>query len=354
MLREEIVRNTDMLVDLFKSSGAYETARAPGRSNGSDVSSRIDAAMIVYGELSNAYVSMDDSAKRLVEIFSLEPLFESNYWTQNAIQPEEPGLRSVAYNLSNFLRFAQPYNELLSRDGPADTTASSNTVDDSIITIYLLEDYSGTSKVERITKSLNSVQSLYNFVAEVNDIEDRDLAVVSCDSGSDKSFDLLGTAECVKQLRKFIVQIIDRLMFRKEMKMTMQADAIAKSSHFFELLLDIKDAGTIDNETFQRLSNSYINSTSDFISSGTFIDDSVIKRNVDHRRLIKPEQKLLSAPDQVAPPPQSGTELDSGHVPDEGISHDDAQKIIRLADQLRSRAASSDEAKPSDKEDMDL
>jgi hypothetical protein len=68
---------------------------------------------------------------------------------------------------------------------------------DEILSVIVIENENQHSKPERLSEALMSISLLYGVVADLEGINQNTLSVITCDSGSDKSFDFLGAAKAV-------------------------------------------------------------------------------------------------------------------------------------------------------------
>ena len=98
-----------------------------------------------------------------------------------------------------------------------------------ILTVILTEEDRNFSSPERITVILDSISKLYSAVAELKGLKAGDLSVLSCDSGSDKSFDFLGAGKVISEVRLLIMDIWDRRVAHKNKNTTEFIDIISKS-----------------------------------------------------------------------------------------------------------------------------
>jgi hypothetical protein len=81
---------------------------------------------------------------------------------------------------------------------------------------------------------MEGISLLYEVVSQVEqvekeEIEDSELIVLGCDSGSDKAFDFLGLAEVIGSLKDLILELWDRIIFYKEKKLSAKMELIANS-----------------------------------------------------------------------------------------------------------------------------
>ena len=113
------------------------------------------------------------------------------------------------FKASSSIRFAKEYLpkiiDLLSQKYKSDIIGKDKSLPDDlkgkeILTVILTEEDRNFSSPERITVILDSISKLYSAVAELKGLKAGDLSVLSCDSGSDKSFDFLGAGKVISEV----------------------------------------------------------------------------------------------------------------------------------------------------------
>ena len=165
------------------------------------------------------------------------------------------------------------------------------------ITLLLPEkNHASASEPERIALSMTSISSLYDFHAQLLGIKDTKLKVIACDSGSDKSFDLLGAAKVVEQVKETIFGVWDRIRFHKNEKFS------AVTGNFLEGLAAVdkieeycKKHDKAPDEA-ERLKRAYGKSIQGLIDSNSIIPELEITPNADPKKLFSNPTKRLTGP----------------------------------------------------------
>ena len=83
----------------------------------------------------------------------------------------------------------------------------------SLLTTILIEEKDQFSNPKRIIELLDSITLLYDSCATVKKQSSSDLAILACDSGSDKAFDFLGAAKIIEMVKEIILSFWDRVLF---------------------------------------------------------------------------------------------------------------------------------------------
>jgi hypothetical protein len=77
----------------------------------------------------------------------------------------------------------------------------------SILSVIILEESDNFSTPKRISEVLESITSLYQVYATLDNTSPDDIGVIACDSGSDKSFDFLGAAKVIEGVKDLILSL---------------------------------------------------------------------------------------------------------------------------------------------------
>ena len=174
----------------------------------------INSFLSSYADYCNRVSFYSNDEKKILEILGLDSLTNSELWSivLSADQDEE-NLRKSRIDFRRSLdaiiiaQKAVPriinliahkdrnVFDLKRKDRPESFK------DNELLNVLLIEDHNEYSSPERISKLMASITELYCAVAPFYEFEKNTLSVLSIDSGSDKSFDFLGVAAGIKELR---------------------------------------------------------------------------------------------------------------------------------------------------------
>jgi hypothetical protein len=122
------------------------------------------------------------------------------------------------------------------------------------------------------------------------------LSVVGCDSGSDKTFELMGAAPVIDAVRDLIVSVWDRVVFYRALPAAQRYRQAAESLPVLDLVRERLDAGEMAPEQAELLRRRIVEGTGKFLVSGATIPELQERAYANPRTLMAPAPKLLSAP----------------------------------------------------------
>lgn len=317
MLRKEIQDSARALLRAIEDSAVVEILGAAlGR--GAEVSS-LTEAFNSYGEYRILASKFSSSTVELIHIMGLDDLSNPVMW--NAIVEmlegekggpgEHQGLVLECHQNLYFTRTHLPkLIKLLERKSDKFSTEKMNGEPEAdgmdTLTTLVLEDRAASTP-NRIIFLMESIQILYETEAELLGERVGGLSVISCDSGSDKSFDFLGVAKIMEEIKATIVCLWDRLIYYKEGKFGVHIKLIAESLPVIEKITDMHKNGDIEAERAEILKKNIFEALSKFVDAGV-VTPEIEKRSVyNPRELLAPEPKLLAFT-----PPESENETDHG------------------------------------------
>jgi hypothetical protein len=117
-----------------------------------------------------------------------------------------------------------------------------------ILTVTVFEQNNLFSSPLRLANVLESINHLYTACALMNNESPSTLSVISCDSGSDKSFDFLGLAKIIECVERIISTLWDRVIFFREHQFEERLDLINKSLPIIEHIHKLEEQKQIDPE----------------------------------------------------------------------------------------------------------
>ncbi|MEO0422615.1 MAG: hypothetical protein AAF184_09790 [Pseudomonadota bacterium] len=305
MLREQLIDGIREVVDALNEAQIEMVLR--GRPDRQNVARFVSA----NSRWSVRSANFDSVARQVLAVFDLEKLDSPEFW--GTLMRAESGkgdadaARSVYTSVYHLRRFAPPIVSLLDRSNVEQVRGSS----EGLLTLYVIED-TGSSTPTRLIYALQSVESLYSAIAQLEGETDHALSVVACDSGSDKSFDLLGAAKIIQLVKEVFIELWDRIVFHRERKAEKQLEILSGTLPLYERIAEQREAGSIEPEMAEILRRQVASAVEQFFEAGVTIPEINDRATVDPRRLMSPEPKLLTGP-----PP--------GHRPDTAVASDDPE-----------------------------
>jgi len=188
--------------------------------------------------------------------------------------------------------YIPPLLELLRRTSETDEIileepakkGKSKTISTARLTFLVREPNAPNLTVNQFAEILEAIQSLYNIILKVNELENSELVVGSLDSGSDKSIDIIGVASGIAKLSDLLLQSWDRVRFARSAK---TAASIKTASDGLTLLTQVNTAaekGAITAEEAEKLRRTVIKSIDDLFHNGVYT------RTMEESRPIQPSQ----------------------------------------------------------------
>jgi hypothetical protein len=187
------------------------------------------------------------------------------------------------------------------------------------ITVILLEDDRTVSSPKRVIDMLDSIILVYSAYADISDVSSNDLAVVGCDSGSDKTFDFTGVPQIIDQSKNFFVAIWDRVMFFREKQHSERVKNIAETLPIIEQVSDLVNQGKLSPEMAEIVKRKLVEGAVKFLDTGARLPEFDSMANFPPQQLLKPTPTLLlPAPNE----PDKGTAPNQSDGPMGGVSGD--------------------------------
>jgi len=192
--------------------------------------------------------------------------------------------------------------------------------------------------------ALNSVQSLYEISAKLENMPDEQLSVVACDAGSDKSFDFVGAVAAVERMKDIIASIWSNAIYHQEGKNQKKIENIAKSLPVLNNIKELETAENITKEEAELLRRKTIEAATGFLESGLMTPEIDQHSTFSPRELLKPAPKLLSPPlaksgtEAVADTlgsTKTGSDSNGKSLFSDNLSSDDIAKLKQILEQSR-------------------
>lgn len=298
----------------------------------------------VFQSLSVRASKYGEAEHKVLENLELDRLLNADFWQSMIINPDI----SELYNTSAAIKFATdnlPHIvSLLDREYPSFEDVTSGLVpleykDKGFIKLILAEEDNQFSSADRLVLALKSVQGLYDVVNFLNKSTETKLLVLGIDSGSDKTFDLLGISQAIADTKELILGLFDRLVFRKHESVARSIENIAQSLPVFEKLGDYERDGTMPPEQCELLRRKLVASLGGFVDSGAMIPEMDSSVTVEPRIVMRPQPKLLSAPVDIGSRSEEQQDRVPGQQPDSPdsrhLSPDEANTLRMLLKKVK-------------------
>lgn len=297
MLRRELITAVNRVVSLLLETEVIDIIR---EIRGGDNKTRPTYILNAFSTLSRRLQEFGDAEYQVIKIFNLEPIFTSEFWSEVMIGSAKMDTISPIHSSISFaLRFLPKTVELLGRETDQEAISLPKGRDSkptkSVLTIVILEE-KDLSTPQRVILALQSVQELYEAVAQIHNRDSGDLSLISCDSGSDKSFDFLGAAQIVEAVKEIILSLWNKIIYFQEDKSGRQLELIAESLPILEKISAMREENRIEPERAELLKRQIMSAVAKFSKAGVTIPEIDQYTYYNPRQLMKPEPKLLLPP----------------------------------------------------------
>lgn len=298
MLRHQIVAGISNIIESINSSGLVEAMTRARRDP--QEASLIFTAFRDFSLRAATYGEVERSILAIMRIeFLLDPKWWSSAIGSRVSEPERSlmaQLRRIDFVTSNLpalidllRRGTDPSPSYLA------TEAQQKTESNGRLVLILAEDEGSLSSPERVITALGSITTIYGVVTELHDLSNSDLALASCDSGSDKIFDFTGLAEAIDKTKEIIISIWDRVVYHKEQKFKQRVELVANTLPILAQIADLEKSSKLSPEAAEILRRKMIDGACKFIETGSSIPEINARTHHDPRLLLRPKETLLLA-----------------------------------------------------------
>ena len=314
MRRDVIVRVIKRLIDDLTTTGVeamFDEATNAIRKAGGPKDERNFVSFAVFQKYSVATATYGEAERALAKILGLEPLFSPETWQRLASSPDP----SVIFEMARQIHFAKADLPKVINLFKQENVGAAREDGDKLprqlqgkttITFILPEEEHEYSSPARLIAALEAITNLYGVFCILENQSESELIVLACDSGSDKSFDFLGVAKLMEEIRTLVIAIWDRRVFYRHMHASQCIGLIAESLPVIERIEALKQSRALEPEQAELLKRKTLLGATQFLKSGIYIDEMASEGRQSPRQLMRPEPKLLAAPSTTAPSADSG------------------------------------------------
>ncbi|MFA6310033.1 MAG: hypothetical protein WCV99_16825 [Sterolibacterium sp.] len=343
MLRKALIAGLNEVQDAIATSHVLESIRMRPDKQRQDIGIGLKA-LFDYSLAANTFSS---AGREVVSIFELSQLEDPKLWVP-ILSDDSPHKQKLVRSmlvmqseLPKLVALLQQDSVTQQPDQRAGDSAQIAALD--VVRVSLVEEKGQFSTVQRVIEGLTACQELYESLQKLNGDVATPLAIGAIDSGSDKSFDLFGAAELMKQFRELVISIWGLIVFHREHKLGKRLELIASALPILERVNSLEQANKLGREEAQIIRNGIIDGAKKFIRSGVLTEDLAAHTTHDPRELMTPEPKLLTGPLIQSSGQSASTETDphpvrpghSGAV--DSFSRLSAEDLEQLANMLAAR-----------------
>ncbi len=240
-------------------------------------------------------------ARLLAEQLGLAPLEHADTWSL-LIAAENRAQEAFAY--AERVRFSTQYlprvTGLLSQAGIPSVDAARRgdgaRTGADVLTVQVIESPRRFSTPTRLATLLDSLDLIYGACAMLEGAEPGGLSVIACDSGSDKTFELMGAAPVIAAMRAVVLSIWDRVVFYRELPAAQRYRLAAESLPMLDVVRERAQQGQMAPEQAELLRRRIVEGAGKFLVAGATIPELQERAYANPRTLMAPAPKLLAPP----------------------------------------------------------
>lgn len=355
MRRETLIRALSRILKDISDSGMpqmIEQAIEDGRP-ASNKSEGVWFSFSVFQNYSIATSDYLDVENEILEIINLSNLKDPKFWESLIREPDRGEIFSIRSNLKfaliqlpRIINLIKPDHFDAVRSSPdARASLPEELRGKDLITVTLPEDNGQYSNPERLLYAIDSISKLYSAFSDISGSDGNDLIVLSCDSGSDKSFDFLGLSKVMESVKELVLGLWDRKVMYRHTQMSASITLITQSLPVISQVDELIRLESISPEQGELIKRKILDGATKFLECGAITKEMEQNSNHSPRVLMRPEQKLLAAPVGASSNDYSRSDLeyshDDGRAVDEEISTDEIRQLRELLKSSPSRSTSS-------------
>lgn len=274
----------------------------------------------------------------LLEILDLIPLTSADWWAMilGGGGKDERAHRELVRMMRNvdFVKTKLPQVISLLDRGEKQTPSKSN------LTLIVPEQEGQVSTPERIMAAIDSIYLTYRAFCDLHGQPRNSLALTTCDSGSDKSFDFTGLPQIIEQVKVTIFEIVDRVIYFRERQYSERVKCVAESLPILTKIAEMVEAKKLSAEQAELLKRDLIGGATKFLETGSSIPELHEGSNYKPSSLLAPAPTLLlegpnpSAKNSGATNQRSGIRPSSSaeetREPSSGFTDDELKRLREL------------------------
>lgn len=301
MRRDELISSVQRIITDLEQSGiammfrsAMDSLRRPNAEK-SDRAQWIDFAVVT--EFLTRYASYTDEEKKILNIFDLSDITNPMIWQQFFSTEDPTFLYTNNAAINNITRLLPQVLSLLKQEDYEDEISIAGAVREiETQKIILTDEKDLLSSPDRLINLLTSVRDIYSIIARLENEPEDSLAVVRLDSGSEKSFDFLGVAKVVSQLREILNTAYVMVAHHRQNVTLKNLEVASESLGVVQKISKMEKDGDLSAEEAARLKHTLFGALQKFSETGAYTPE-MDAGHVKPELAMRPLPKLLTGPD---------------------------------------------------------
>lgn len=255
-----------------------------------------------YAYYLSGYEKLSAQERLIINEFGLEKLQEISFWSDliSKGDGDRSHLFQTNFRINVAQRSAEVFAKLLDRNSDQipdkleaiDQSGRPNAVEVKKVKIIVREGDMPDLTLRGLVNILNDINNIYEAIVRAYQIPHIDLVVGAVDSGSDKSFDIIGVSKAVDIFSKFFLESWDRIRFSNEQKMEKSFKSVSDGLDLIDKIGKSADSKAISQEEAEKLKRTVVRSMDNLLHNGVYTPE------VDERSPVRPseisfERKLM-------------------------------------------------------------
>ncbi|WP_315760427.1 hypothetical protein [Sphingomonas sp. Y38-1Y] len=294
--------------------------------------------------------------KTILAIMGLESLSSPSTW-QPHLQSFDPSfVFSNVGKIRQTMTFLPRVLSLLERDYEDIKSSGGGRSDGlELQTVILTDEGDALSTPERVIELLSSISTIYQVLAKIEGVSENSIAVVGLDSGSEKSFDFLGVAKLMLELRETLQWVYNTIWFHKHNVTIKNLQVTGETLGVIQKISKMEADGQLDAESSARMKHGIFVGLERFANTGAYIPEMKVQQE-SPALTMRPQHKLLTSNPaaMVRDAKDEPSEPDANPIPqttdvegrqegeDSTLTRQDIEKLLKLVEK-----ANADEERES-------
>jgi hypothetical protein len=234
----------------------------------------------------------------LITEFNLTPLFEPQLWHAylGSDKPDMMGqIHDVRSSLSLFVRCTPAVVKILARAGDEALSKDHKEGNDgkAVTTILIKDKDVPELSVRHLSSILNDIETLYHTIAKIYGIDGGELVIGSMDSGSEKSFDVIGVASGISKLSSFLLECWNRVRFHSAEKAERNIKTASEGLDLMAKIQQNLEKRSIDETEAARLKKVVLKCVNNLFNNGVYTPEMELIVVVKPSQLPVERRKMI-------------------------------------------------------------
>jgi hypothetical protein len=258
----------------------------------------------VFSRFMIAYNAYSDEERDIFTRLRLDDIADPGYWASISLGQSSKGVE-VRHRIwptiiaaRNVIDFSGLFISLLER-APLVPSAASDSTSVGRLTIFLRDEGVPSLTVRHLAEALTDLESLYSILCRLEGITPSPLVIGAIDSGSDKSFDVLGIAKALDRITHLMLECWDRVRFSKATKAEKSFKTFAEGLSVLNEIRDAVSKKAMSEAEGEKLKRNVLRNIDGLLSNGVYIPEMEVLDPIRPTALPIERKKLIPLYDDI-------------------------------------------------------